>query len=69
MNKKRIMIVEDESVTARSLEMSLVKLGYDVTAIMSSGEQAIQQLENGECPVSRGKGTRFCFTIPTAQSN
>jgi CheY-like chemotaxis protein len=44
------MIVEDESVTARSLEMSLVKLGYDVTAIMSSGEQAIQQFENGECP-------------------
>jgi len=42
MKKKRIMIVEDEIVSARSLEMSLVKLGYDVTAIISSGEQAIQ---------------------------
>ena len=50
MKKKRIMIVEDEIVSARSLEMSLVKLGYDVTAIISSGEQAIHMLEKEECP-------------------
>ena len=46
MNKKRIMIVEDEIVTARSLQMSLEKLGYDTTSIMSSGEQAIQKIED-----------------------
>ena len=39
------MIVEDEIVTARSLQMSLEKLGYDATAIMSSGEQAILKVE------------------------
>ena len=44
MNKKKIMIVEDEIVTARSLQMSLKKLGYNTTAIMSSGEQAIQKI-------------------------
>ncbi len=46
MQKERIMIVEDEIVTARSLQMSLEELGYVVTAIMSSGEQAIQKIED-----------------------
>jgi CheY-like chemotaxis protein len=44
------MIVEDEIVTARSLEMSLKKLGYHVTAIVASGEQAIHKIEEGDCP-------------------
>lgn len=44
------MIVEDEIVTASSLEMSLEKLGYVVTAIVASGEQAIQKIEGGDCP-------------------
>ena len=46
MQKERIMIVEDEIVIARSLQMSLEELGYVVTAIMSSGEQAIQKIED-----------------------
>ena len=50
MKKERIMVVEDEIVTARSLQMSLEKLDYVVTAIISSGEQAIQKLEDGDCP-------------------
>ena len=50
MKKNRIMIVEDENVTARSLQMSLEKLGYIVTAIVASGEQAIQKLEEGDSP-------------------
>jgi signal transduction histidine kinase/CheY-like chemotaxis protein len=45
MQKERIMIVEDEIVTARSLQTSLEELGYIVTAIISSGEQAIQKIE------------------------
>ena len=44
------MIVEDDSVTARSLQMSLEKLGYIITTIVSSGEQAIQKLEEGDSP-------------------
>jgi PAS domain S-box-containing protein len=50
MSKERIMIVEDEIVTARSLQMTLKKLGYVVITIMSSGEQAVQKVENGERP-------------------
>ena len=44
------MIVEDDNVTARSLQMSLEKLGYIITTIVSSGEQAIQKLEEGDSP-------------------
>ena len=50
MKKNRIMIVEDDIVTARSLQMSLEKLGYIITTIVSSGEQAIQKLEEGDSP-------------------
>ncbi|MBC8550521.1 MAG: PAS domain S-box protein [Candidatus Brocadiales bacterium] len=50
MKKKRIMVVEDEIVTARSLQTCLETLGYDVTSIMSSGEQAIQNVEDEGCP-------------------
>ena len=44
------MIVEDDNVTARSLQMSLEKLGYIVTAVVASGEQAIQKIEEGDSP-------------------
>ena len=40
------MIVENEIMTARYLQKSLEKLGYVVTSIMSSGEQAIQKIED-----------------------
>ena len=50
MKNNRIMIVEDENVTARSLQMSLEKLGYITTAIVESGEQAIQKIEEGDRP-------------------
>ena len=50
MKKNRIMIVEDDIVTARSLQMSLEKLRYIITTIVSSGEQAIQKLEDGDSP-------------------
>ncbi|KHE91540.1 MAG: Regulator of RpoS [Candidatus Scalindua brodae] len=44
------MVVEDEILTARSLQAYLETLGYDVTSIMSSGEQAIQNVEDEGCP-------------------
>ena len=41
----RIMVVEDEQITAVDLEASLEELGYAVTAIASSGKQAIRGAE------------------------
>ena len=41
----RIMVVEDEQITAADLEASLEELGYAVTAIASSGKQAIRGAE------------------------
>ncbi len=43
MAKTRIMIVEDESITAMSLEKRLTKQGYDVVAVVASGEEAVQR--------------------------
>ncbi len=50
MSRKKIMIVEDEIVTAKSLQMSLEKHGYNTTAIMPSGEQAIQKISDEDSP-------------------
>jgi CheY-like chemotaxis protein len=45
MTKAKIMIVEDEWVTADDIRMSLQSLGYTVTSVTSSGEEAIQNAE------------------------
>ncbi len=45
MKNKQIMIVEDEDLIARNLHVCLEKLGYAVTAIVPSGEHAIQKIE------------------------
>ncbi len=41
MESARIMIVEDELIFARSIQKSLEKLGYAVTATVATGEEAI----------------------------
>ncbi|MBI5848098.1 MAG: response regulator [Nitrospirae bacterium] len=38
-----IMLVEDESVTAMDIKSSLVQLGYEVIAVVASGEDAIRR--------------------------
>ncbi len=43
MDKKRILIVEDETVTAMDLKSSLIELGYEVPAIAASGEDAVRR--------------------------
>ncbi len=43
----RILIVEDERITAEDLRDILTDLGYTVTAAVSSGEDAIAQAQNG----------------------
>ncbi len=41
MSKKRIMVVEDEGITAMRIKKSLEQMGYDVTSTVYSGEEAV----------------------------
>ncbi|HDK16724.1 MAG TPA: PAS domain S-box protein, partial [Nitrospirae bacterium] len=43
MAKKQIMIVEDESIVAEDIKMSLQGMGYKVPAVVSRGEEAIKK--------------------------
>lgn len=45
MSKTRILVVEDEAITAAEIESCLLNSGYDVTSIVSSGEEAIKKAE------------------------
>ncbi len=45
MEKKQILIVEDESIVAEDIKNSLKNLGYRVNAAVSSGEEAIKKVE------------------------
>ena len=44
MNGRRIFIVEDEGITAMALQESLEGLGYEVSGIAASGEEAIERM-------------------------
>src|SRR5258706_1168942 len=41
MVKARLLIVEDEVIVARDLQRTLMRMGYDVTAVTASGEEAL----------------------------
>src|SRR5688572_9472646 len=43
--KTNILITEDESIVAKDIQHSLKKLGYNVIGICSTGEDAIQTVE------------------------
>jgi len=45
MKKKKILIVEDELIIAQFIQKILVKYKYEVSAIVSSGEEAIRTVE------------------------
>jgi PAS domain S-box-containing protein len=45
VTETRIMVVEDESITAMGLEKRLTKQGYDVVAVVASGEEAVRRAE------------------------
>jgi CheY-like chemotaxis protein len=47
MTKKQILIVEDELIVAEDLKFTLTNMGYDVIAIASTGEDAIEIAESG----------------------
>jgi len=44
----RILIVEDETIVAEDIRGSLQNLGYDISAVVSSGEEAVQKVEDGD---------------------
>lgn len=46
MEPVRILVVEDEGVTAMDIQAQLQSLGYDVPALAFSGEEAVVQAEN-----------------------
>jgi CheY-like chemotaxis protein len=43
MDPTRVLVVEDEAVVALNLKQQLTKLGYEVSKIVASGEQALLQ--------------------------
>jgi len=45
MEKKQILVVEDESIVAEVIRRSLLNLGYEVLAVVSTGEKAIKKVE------------------------
>src|SRR5262245_31729852 len=48
MSRARIMIVEDERITAEDIHDILSQLGYTVTAVVSTGADAIREAERSQ---------------------
>lgn len=44
MDKLNIYIVEDESIVAKDIQNSLIKLGYNVVGISNNGKEAIEKI-------------------------
>ena len=42
MKKTRILLVEDETIVARDIENMLVRLGYDVSEVLTTGKDAVE---------------------------
>jgi CheY-like chemotaxis protein len=45
MQKKKILIVEDEAIVAKDISVCLEKIGYEVMGSFSKGEKALEFLE------------------------
>ncbi|MCK9612415.1 MAG: response regulator [Bacteroidales bacterium] len=45
MIKSRILIVEDEVIVSKYIEACLSNLGYEIAAVITSGEEAVQNTE------------------------
>ncbi len=43
--KTKILVVEDERIVAEDVKRSLLNLGYEVTGMASSGEEALEEVE------------------------
>lgn len=45
MPKAKILVVEDEYLVGTALKITLIRLGYEVTSIVSTGKEAIEKAE------------------------
>lgn len=45
MEKKRILVVEDESIVGQDIRNMLLSLGYEVTSVVTTPEEAVQKAE------------------------
>ena len=45
MAESRIMVVEDEGIVALDIQSKLESKGYEVPAVVASGEEAVRQAE------------------------
>ena len=43
MSKIKILLVEDEAVTAMDIKSNLVQFGYEVVAVVANGEEAVRK--------------------------
>jgi DNA-binding LytR/AlgR family response regulator len=50
MANTKVFILEDENIVAKDIEQSLVKLGYEVVGMASSGEKVKELLKEGAIP-------------------
>lgn len=48
MTTARILIVEDDMLIALDLQTTLEDLGYQVTSVVSTGKEGIQELERSD---------------------
>jgi PAS domain S-box-containing protein/putative nucleotidyltransferase with HDIG domain len=48
MNKKQILVVEDERIVADDIKTSLLRLGYDVCGLAISGDEAIKKTKENK---------------------
>lgn len=46
-DKKKVLIVEDEALVAESLREVMDRAGYEVVAMLSTGEEALQTISGG----------------------
>ena len=48
MSKTRVLVVEDESIVAEDIRITLLGLGYEVSGVVPSGEKALELLQENE---------------------
>ena len=45
MSQTKVLVVEDEKIVAKEIEVRLKKLGYEVSASVQTGEASIQKVK------------------------
>ena len=47
-NKRRILVVEDDPLVAQVIGQTLLRLGYEVAAVVDNGDDALSQAFAGK---------------------